>query len=80
MVCANNKYTYPNIHVLSMNPPHHSHKANIFLDIIILDPSTTFQTYDPISYNTSYDPSHVPFHCLRELKEKKKKKKTENRK
>ena len=78
IVCANNKYTYPNIHVLFMSSPHCSHKANIFSNIIVLDPSTTFQTYDLISCDTSCDHSHMPLHCPRELKEKKKKK--ENRK
>ena len=52
-----------------MSSPHCSHKANIFSNIIILDPSTTFQTYDLISCDTSCDCIHVPLHCSRELKE-----------
>ena len=61
------KYTYSNIHILSMSLLYHFHKANTFLNIIILDLSTIFQTYDLISYDTSYDCSHVPLHHLREL-------------
>jgi len=72
IVCANNKYAYPNIYVLSMSPLHYSHKTNMFPAIIILNSSTIFQIYDLISYDTSCNHGHVPLHCLRELKNKRK--------
>ena len=49
MVCANDKYTYSNIHVLFISLPYYFYKINIFPNVIILDPSTTFQTYDFIN-------------------------------
>ena len=61
IVCANNKYAYPNIHVLSMSPLHCSYKTNML-----------FQTYDLISCDTSCNHGHVPLHCPKELKNKRK--------
>jgi len=75
MVHTIDKYAYPNIHILFMSLPHHSHKANTFSNIIILDSFTIFETYDLISC----DYGHVPLHHPRELKERKRKKKTENK-
>ena len=80
MVCTINKYIHPNIHVLSISPPYCSHKANMFPDIIVLDPFTTFQTYDLISCDITCDCSHVPLHYSRKLKEMKMKNKNKNRK
>ena len=77
MVCANNKYTYPNVHMLSMSLLYHFHKANMFSNIIVLDSSTMFQTYDLILCDISCDCSHVPLHCPE--KEKENKNKTENK-
>jgi len=68
MVCAINKYAYPNIHVLSMSLLYYFYKVNIFPDIIILDFSTTFQTYNLISCDISCDHGYIPLHCSRELK------------
>jgi len=42
IVCANNKYAYPNIHVLFMSLLYCSYKTNIFSSIIILNSSTIF--------------------------------------
>jgi len=53
IVHANDKYTYPNVYILSMSSPYHSHKANMFPDVIVLDPSITFQIYDLISCDIS---------------------------
>jgi len=71
---ANDKYAYSNIYVLSKSLPHHFHKVNMFSDIIVLDSSTTFQTYDFILYNTSYDCGHVPLYYPRKNKNKIKRK------
>jgi len=57
--------TYLNVHILSISLPYCFYKVNMFSDIIVLDSSTTFQTYDLISCDTSCDCSHVSFHCLR---------------
>ena len=73
MVCTNDKYTYSNIHALFMSSPHCFHKVNIFSNIIVLNPSTTFQIYDFISCETSCNCSHVPLHYPRKRKRKKKK-------
>ena len=66
MVCANNKYVYPNIHVLSMSPLHCSYKTNMF-------PATIFQTYDLISCDTSCNHSYVSLYCPRKFKKMKNK-------
>jgi len=42
-----------------------NHKINIFSDVIILDPITTFQTYDFILCDTSHNHNHVFLHCLK---------------
>ena len=80
MVYANDKYTYSNVHVLSISPPYHFHKVNIFSNIIVLDLSTTFQTYDLVSYDITYDCDYMPLYCSRELKGNKMKMKNENKK
>ena len=59
MVHANVIYTYPNVHTLSISPPYYFHKVNMFPDIIVFNSSTTFQTYDFISYEISCNCSHV---------------------
>ena len=48
------------------------HKINIFPDVIILDSSTIFQTYNFISCNTSCDHSHILLHCPKNQKKKNK--------
>ena len=63
MVCANDKYTYSNIHVLFISLPYYFYKINIFPDVIILNPSTIFQTYNFISYDTSCDYGYVLLYC-----------------
>jgi len=65
MVCANNKYAYFNIHMLFISLSYCFYKANIFSNVIVLDFSTIFQTYDLISCDTSCDHSYVPLHHLR---------------
>jgi len=70
MVHADDKYTYPNIHILSISLPHCFYKVNIFFDIIILDLPIIFQTYDFISCDISYDCSFI----VQEKKRKKKRK------
>ena len=67
---ANDKYAYSNIHVLSRSLPHHFHKVNMFSDVIVLDSSTTFQTYDFILYDTSYDCGHVSLYHPRKNQNK----------
>ena len=62
MVCANNKYAYSNVYMLSMSLSHHFHKINMFSDVIVLDPSTIFQTYEFISCDTLCDHSHMPLY------------------
>ena len=62
IVHANDKYAYPNVHILSISLPHYFYKINIFSNIIILDLSTTFQTYDFILCDTSCDCGHMPLH------------------
>ena len=64
MVCANDK------HILSMSLLYYFYKINMFSDIIVLDPSTTFQTYDFISCDTLCDCGHMPLHCPRKIKTK----------
>jgi len=49
----------------------------MFPDIIVLDSSTTFQTYNLISYNISYDHSHIPL-LFKKKNEQEKKKKIKN--
>jgi len=73
IVCANNKYIYPNIHML-LGLPYYYYKINMFFNIIILDSSTSFQIYNLISCDITCDHSHIPLHCLRKLNEKKNKK------
>ena len=68
MVHANNKYAYPNIHILFMSLSCHFHKVNMFSDIIVLDPSTTFQIYDLILCDTSCNHSHMPLYYSRKRK------------
>ena len=68
IVHANDKYTYPNVYTLSMSPPYCFHKVNMFPDIIVLNPSTTFQTYDFISCEISCNCSHVSLHHPRKRK------------
>jgi len=75
MVCANDKYTYTNVYMLFMSPPHYFYKVNIFTDIIVLDSFTIFQTYDFISCDTSCDHGHVLLHCSKKTKLKIKSKK-----
>ena len=70
MVCANNKYAYSNVYMLSMSLLHHSHKINMFSDIIVLDPSTIFQTYEFISCDTLCDHSHMPLYHPIKIKTK----------
>ena len=75
MVCADDKYAYSNIYMLSISPSHHYYKINMLSDIIVLNSSTIFQTYDLISCDASCDCSHVPLHHLRKTKLKIKSKK-----
>ena len=56
----------------TISPPHCFYKINIFLDIIVLNSSTTFQTYDFISCDISYDCGHMSLHYSRKRKRKKK--------
>ena len=65
MVCANDKYAYTNIYMLFISLSYCFHKTNIFSNVIVLDFSTIFQTYDLISCDTSCDHSYVPLHHLR---------------
>jgi len=78
MICANDKYTYSNVHMLFMSPPYHFHRVNIFYNIIVLDPSTIFQTYDFISCDISCDHRHMALHHSRKTKTKTKQNKIEN--
>ena len=59
-------YTIDTQSVLIINTPtliinllYHFHKANMFSDVIVLDSSTTFQTYDLISCDISCDCGHM---------------------
>ena len=70
MVHAHDKHAYPNVHVLSISLPHCFHKVNMFSDIIVLNSSTIFQTYDLISCDTSCDCNYLSLHCLRKQKQK----------
>ena len=65
MVCANNKYAYFNIHMLFISLSYYFHKANIFSNVIVLDFSTIFQTYNLISCDISYDHNYMSLHHLR---------------
>ena len=49
------------------------HKVNIFSNIIVLNPSTIFQTYDFISCDILCDCDHMSLYYPRKKKEKKKK-------
>ena len=69
MVYANNKYIYSNIHVLSMSLLYCFHKVKTFPNIIVLDSSTIFQTYDLILCDTLCNCDHIPLHCLRKTKQ-----------
>ena len=78
IVCANNKYIYPNIHIL-LSLPHYYYKTNIIFNIIVLDLSTSLQTYNLISCDTTCDHSHMSLYYLRKLREIKTKNKTKNK-
>ena len=71
IVYANDKYAYPNVYVLFMRLLYCFHKINIFPNIIILNLSTTFKTYDFIPCDTLCDHSHMPLHHPRKKIENK---------
>ena len=66
MVHAYDKQSYPKVYMLFIGPPYYYHKINMFLDIIVLVSSTTFQTYNI----TSCDHGHMPLHYTRKTKTK----------
>ena len=45
MVCANDKYTYSNVYMLSISLPHCFYKVNTFFDVIVLDFSKPMTSY-----------------------------------
>jgi len=49
----------------------------MFSDVIALVPSILFQTYDITSCDASCDHGHMPLHCPRKRKKKKKIKRKE---
>jgi len=71
MVYTNDKYIYSNVYTLFISSLYHFHKINVFSNVIVLDSSTIFQTYDFILCDTLYDHSYIPFHCSRKTKQNK---------
>ena len=62
-----------------MSLPYCFHKINIFSNIIVLDPSIIFQTYDFISCDTSCNHSHGSLYHPRKTKTKTKQNKIKNK-
>ena len=73
IVCANNKQSYSKVYILFISLLYCYYKVNIFPNIIVLVPSTIFQTYDI----TLCGCSHMSLHHPRKRKRKKKIKRKE---